>query len=198
MKDAKRNHNCSMSQILVLLKPDAIQGGHCRTIIERLRASGFEIAEIRSGTPDRELVLQHYAHLATYGPGVLQRNADFLCDGTVVMLVVKGEIAALRKLTGATDPSKAAPGTIRREYSTDSIAQAEAEQRGLRNVMHASDSDETAAREIQLWRQHFVARPASSREREASLDTSATIWTGSGADHSPSCANKAQNEDETI
>jgi nucleoside-diphosphate kinase len=146
-----------MRDILVLLKPDAVQKGLCRDIIVRLRGAGFKIKEAYAGSPNQKLVLQHCAHLRGK---VLQRNLEFLCGGIVVMLVVEGDIPSLRKQVGCTEPAKAGPGTIRGDLSGDSIVQADREQRALHNLIHASDSKESAAKEMRLWREHFVVSPA--------------------------------------
>jgi nucleoside-diphosphate kinase len=147
-----------MNELLVLLKPDAVRKGVCRPIIGLLREQGVQINEVRAGTPSKGLVLQHYAHVAAYGPGVLERNVAFLCSGVVLMLVVEADIPALRKLIGATDPTKAAADTLRAKFSTDSIARAEQENRGVHNIIHASDSKETAAKELNLWRSQFQVK----------------------------------------
>ena len=147
-----------MRDALVLLKPDAVQKGLCRDIMARLRNTGFKIKEVCAGSLSKELVAQHYAHLAKLG-ALLQRNVEFLCGGIVVMLVVEGDIRSLRKHVGSTDPVKAGSGTIRGDLSKDSIAQADREQRALHNLILASDSEESAAKELALWRKQFVINP---------------------------------------
>lgn len=137
-----------MSNFLVLLKPDAFFQGKSRQIIERLIGSGVQITSCVTGIPTPSLVEQHYSHLP---PLILQRNVKFLCSGPVLKLEVIGEIPRIRAVIGSTDPSKASPGTIRGDFANDSRELADLENRGIRNLIHASDSDENGKLELALW-----------------------------------------------
>jgi len=144
-----------MSEILVLLKPDAVRRGLTHEILTRIKNNGFSIQEIYAGTATRTIVQQHYAHLAKLGAHILEYSIDFLTSGPLLMVVASGNIQELRALVGATEPCKAAPGTIRGDLSKDSIAIADGEKRGLHNLIHASDSEQAAAKELKLWREQF-------------------------------------------
>ena len=90
----------------------------------------------------------------TFGALIQQWNVNFLREGPVVALVTEGPhaIEIIRKLVGTTEPRQASPGTIRGDFAMiESYAVANTKQRVLRNLVHASDSAETAAREIALW-----------------------------------------------
>lgn len=126
---------------LVLLKPDAVERGLIGAILARYEAKGltFVALELRSITP--EFADQHYAeHVEQpFYPGL----RSFITSGPLVAVVLEGEraIEAVRSLNGATDGIKAAAGTVRGDLSTS----------GSRNLVHASDSPDSAEREIQLW-----------------------------------------------
>ena len=126
---------------LVLIKPDAVARGLVGTVLARYEAKGLTLAALELRTIDAELSDAHYAeHLERpFYPGL----RDFITSGPLVALVVEGEraIEAVRALNGATDGVKAAPGTIRGDLSLSN----------RENLVHASDSEESAAREIALW-----------------------------------------------
>ena len=126
---------------LVLLKPDAVARGLVGTILARYEAKGLSYAAVDLRTIDGELADQHYAEHREqpFYPGL----RAFITSGPLLAVVVEGEsaIAAVRALNGATDGIKAAPGTIRGDLTTS----------GSRNLVHASDSPQSAAREIALW-----------------------------------------------
>ena len=143
------------SELLVLLKPDALKRRLVGAIIQRLENAGFQIQEIRSGIAKPSLIEKHYSHLKSRNLNAFHRNVIFLTEGPLIMLIVNGSCLAMRKLIGATEPTLAAPGTIRGDFSQDSIASAEQENRGLHNLIHASDSLESAQQEVTLWRSEF-------------------------------------------
>ena len=126
---------------LVLIKPDAVARGLVGTVLARYEAKGLTLAALELRTIDAELSDAHYAeHLERpFYPGL----RDFITSGPLVALVVEGEraIEAVRALNGATDGVKAAPGTIRGDLCLS----------GSQNIVHASDSAESAAREIAIW-----------------------------------------------
>ncbi|HRL47762.1 MAG TPA: nucleoside-diphosphate kinase [Propioniciclava sp.] len=130
---------------LVLLKPDAVARGLVGSILARYEAKGLSLVALDLRTIDGELADRHYAeHLnQPFYPGL----RAFITSGPLLAAVIEGEsaIAAVRALNGATDGIQAAPGTIRGDLSTS----------GSRNLVHASDSAESAAREIALWFPHL-------------------------------------------
>ena len=126
---------------LVLCKPDAVARGLVGEVIGRLERKGLRIDAMRLRSMDAELADAHYAEHVDkpfYPP-----LKDFMTSGPLVALIVSGDetIAVVRALAGATDGRKAAPGTIRGDLSLSN----------RENLIHASDSPESAKREIALW-----------------------------------------------
>ena len=130
---------------LVLVKPDGVRRGQVGEVLRRIEAKGYTFAAIELRTAPRDLLEQHYAeHVGKpfYNPLV-----EFMSSGPVVAAVVEGQqvIAAFRALAGATDPVKAAPGSIRGDLGRDWGLNVQ------QNLVHGSDSPESAEREIGLW-----------------------------------------------
>jgi nucleoside-diphosphate kinase len=126
---------------LVLIKPDAVRRGLAGEILRRFELRGLEIREARLLTVDRALAEEHYAEHAEkpfYGELV-----EFITSGPTLALVLEGEgaIAAVRTTMGATNPAAAGPGTVRGDLALSMPD----------NLVHGSDSPESAAREISLW-----------------------------------------------
>ncbi|WP_121252015.1 nucleoside-diphosphate kinase [Nocardioides ferulae] len=126
---------------LVLLKPDAVARGLSGRILARYEDKGLRIVAMEQRTIDAAVADRHYAeHVekAFYPP-----LRDFVTSGPLVAVVLEGEHAVeiVRALNGATDGSKAAPGTIRGDLSLSN----------RENLVHGSDSTESAAREIGIW-----------------------------------------------
>jgi nucleoside-diphosphate kinase len=138
---------------LVLLKPDAIAGGRCGEVLARLERSGLRITHAREVRLTRALLARHYAELREKLPAAYARNARYMNGRTVLAFILRGPnaIAKTRALAGPTDPLKAPAGTIRGDLSSDSIALADAMDRGVFNLIHASDSPASARREIRIW-----------------------------------------------
>ncbi|WP_199485436.1 nucleoside-diphosphate kinase [Actinomadura craniellae] len=126
---------------LVLVKPDGVRRGVVGDVISRLERKGLAVVAMELRTLSRETAEDHYAeHRERPFFGEL---VDFITGGPLVALVAEGPraIEAFRALAGATDPVKAAPGTIRGDHALE-IGE---------NVVHGSDSPESAAREIKLF-----------------------------------------------
>jgi nucleoside-diphosphate kinase len=126
---------------LVLIKPDAVRRGLVGEVLARFERKGLTIETMVLRTMDGDLADRHYAdHLEKpfYPP-----LKEFMVNGPLVALVVSGDTAieVVRTLVGATDGRKAAAGTIRGDLSLSN----------RENLVHASDSPESAAREIALW-----------------------------------------------
>jgi len=131
-----------MSQrTLVLLKPDAVRRGLVGTILSRYEAKGLSIVAMEHRTIDVTLSDRHYAEHVdrAFYPGL----RDFVTSGPLVAVVLEGDEAVeiVRALNGATDARKAAPGTIRGDLSLSN----------QQNLVHGSDSPESAEREIGIW-----------------------------------------------
>lgn len=132
-----------MSQrTLVLLKPDAVRRGLIGEIVGRIeRKAGWTIGALELRTLDRATLEQHYAEHE--GRDFYEPLMGFMASGPVVALVVEGErvIEGVRALAGPTDPIAAAPGSIRGDFGTIT----------RENLIHASDSEESAEREIKIF-----------------------------------------------
>ena len=126
---------------LVLIKPDAMRRRLAGEILRRFEARGLELREGKLLTVDRALAEEHYAEHAEkpfYGELV-----EFITSGPTLAFVLEGEgaIATVRTTMGATNPADAGPGTIRGDLALSMPD----------NLVHGSDSPESAAREIALW-----------------------------------------------
>ena len=126
---------------LVLIKPDAVARGLVGTVLARYEAKGLTLRAMELRTIDAGLADQHYAEHVERG--FYPELRAFITGGPLVALVLEGEraIEAVRALNGATDGIAAAPGTIRGDFSNSN----------QQNLVHASDSVESAAREVALW-----------------------------------------------
>ncbi|MFE0457713.1 nucleoside-diphosphate kinase [Kitasatospora sp. NPDC058965] len=127
---------------LVLLKPDAVRRGLAGEIISRIeRKAGWQLAAVELRTFDRATLEQHYAEHV--GKPFYEPLLTFMSEGPSIALIVAGEnvIPGVRALAGATDPLQAGPGTIRGDFATIT----------RENLIHASDSPESAEREIKIF-----------------------------------------------
>ncbi|GGM53544.1 nucleoside diphosphate kinase [Longimycelium tulufanense] len=127
---------------LVLVKPDGVSRGLVGEVISRIERKGLKLVALELRTVDRELAVQHYAEHD--GKSFFGDLLEFITSGPLVAAVVEGPraIAAFRQLAGGTDPvEKAAPGSIRGDFALETQF----------NLVHGSDSAESAAREIKLW-----------------------------------------------
>jgi nucleoside-diphosphate kinase len=126
---------------LLIIKPDAVRRGLVGEILSRLERKGLRIEDLRMMRIDRDLADRHYAeHREKPFFGEL---VDFITSGEVIVAKVSGRdaISVMRTIMGATDPSNAGPGTIRGDYGTVITE----------NLVHGSDSPESAARELALF-----------------------------------------------
>jgi len=130
-----------MERSLVLIKPDAMKKGFGGAIIGRIQGKGLKLVALRMIHVDRALAERHYAVHA--GKPFFEDLIKYIISTPIIAAVFegKGAVAAIRKIMGATDPSKAEKGTIRADFGS-SIQE---------NATHASDSPETAEKEIKLF-----------------------------------------------
>ncbi len=130
---------------LVLVKPDGVARGYVGEVVRRIEAKGYRIVAMELRTADRALLDQHYAEHV--GKPFFPDLVAFMSSGPVVAAVIEGQrvIEAWRTMMGATDATKAAPGTIRGDLGRDWG------NGSTENLVHGSDSPESAAREIALW-----------------------------------------------
>lgn len=130
-----------MDRTLVLVKPDGVQRALVGEVISRLERRGLKIVGLKLIQMSRELAERHYgAHRSKpFFPGLV----GFITSGPIVAMVLegKGAVQVVRTLMGETDPQKSAPGTIRGDLALEI---------GM-NIIHGSDSDETAKKEIALF-----------------------------------------------
>ncbi len=133
---------------LVLIKPDAVRRGLVGEILGRFERKGLTIEAMVLRTVDGAMADRHYEeHLGRpYYPAL----REFMTSGPVVAMILSGDgvIEVVRTMCGATDGRKAAPGTIRGDFSLSN----------RENLVHASDSPESAAREIALWFPEYADR----------------------------------------
>ncbi len=131
----------AVESTLLIVKPDAVRRGFVGEVLARIERKGLRIREMRMMRIDRELAEEHYGEHR--GKPFFEELVDFITSGDVVVARVEGEqaISVLRALMGPTDPAQAPPGTIRGDL-------------GLRiteNLVHGSDSPESAERELKLF-----------------------------------------------
>jgi nucleoside-diphosphate kinase len=134
---------CAVTErTLVLIKPDGVERRLVGEIIGRIERKGLNIATLELKNVSDELARQHYAEHE--GKPFFASLLEFITSAAVVAAIVEGPraVAAFRQIAGATDPvEKAAPGTIRGDYALET----------QNNLVHGSDSPESAEREIALW-----------------------------------------------
>ena len=130
-----------MSRTLILVKPDAFARGLTGEIIARFENKGLRIVALKHMTVTEDLAKQHYAEHD--GKPFFGELVEFITSGPIVAMVLEGEqaIRAARQVIGATNPLEAAPGSIRGDFALE-VGQ---------NMVHGSDSDESAAREVALF-----------------------------------------------
>jgi nucleoside-diphosphate kinase len=130
-----------MDRTLILVKPDAFARSLTGEIIARFERKGLRLVALRQLVIERELAERHYAEHAErpfFGELV-----EFITSGPLVAMVLEGQdaVPAARQVIGATNPLEAAPGSIRGDFATETG----------RNMVHGSDSPESAAREVGLF-----------------------------------------------
>ncbi|HEX2095991.1 MAG TPA: nucleoside-diphosphate kinase [Solirubrobacterales bacterium] len=130
-----------MSRTLILVKPDAFERALTGEVLARFERKGLRIAALKSMRADEEIAHRHYAEHAE--KPFFGELVEFITGGTLVAMVLEGTeaVAAARQLIGATNPVEAAPGSIRGDYALEVTY----------NMVHGSDSDESAEREIGIW-----------------------------------------------
>jgi nucleoside-diphosphate kinase len=129
------------SRTLILIKPDAFERGLTGEILTRFERRGLRITDLRMLQADEAIANEHYAeHVDKPFFGEL---VSFITGGPLVAAVLEGHeaVAAARQVIGATNPLEAAPGSIRGDYALEVTF----------NMVHGSDSDESAEREIGIW-----------------------------------------------
>lgn len=168
-----------IEKTLVLIKPDGVQRGLVGDIITRFERVGFKIIGMKMVYADKEIAGRHYQADEAWFLAVGKKQKDayakkgipidkterqigveireflmaFLSMSPVVALVVEGHnvVAHIRKICGATSPADAVPGTIRGDLAFDSYQLADNLKRPIQNLIHASETEKDAEREIKVW-----------------------------------------------
>jgi nucleoside-diphosphate kinase len=130
-----------MSRTLVLVKPDAFERGLTGEVLLRFERKGLRVVALKQMLVGEELANQHYSEHAE--KPFFGELISFITRGPLVAMVLEGvsAVEAARQVIGATNPIEAAPGSIRGDFATEVTF----------NLVHGSDSDESAQREIELW-----------------------------------------------
>ena len=130
---------------LVLVKPDGFARGLTGEVLRRIEGKGYRLVALAVLTPDTDMLHRHYAEHE--GKPFFEPLVEFMSSGPVAAVVIEGErcIEGFRALAGATDPTAAAPGSIRGDLGRDWGGAVQ------QNIVHGSDSPESAAREIAIW-----------------------------------------------
>ena len=134
-----------LEETLVLVKPDGVARNLTGEILLRIESKGYQLVDLRMVEPNRDLLSAHYAEHE--GKPFYEPLVNFMESGPVVAMRIAGHkvIEGVRSLCGATDPTSAAPGTIRGDLGRDwglAVQQ---------NLILASDSEESSERELALW-----------------------------------------------
>lgn len=134
---------------MVLIKPDGVKRGLIGEVISRIETKGYSVVALKMLHADRSILEQHYAEHA--GKTFYEPLVEFMSSGPIVALIAEGNrvIEGFRSLAGATDPTVAAPGTIRGDLARDQGTKV------VQNIVHGSDSVESANREIDIFFKGF-------------------------------------------
>ena len=135
----------SSEKTLILIKPDGVRRGLVGEVISRVEEKGYSITALRMLQADRSILEKHYAEHD--GKPFYEPLLEFMSSGPIVAMIAEGNrvIEGFRSLAGATDPTVAAPGTIRGDLARDQGTKV------VQNIVHGSDSPESAAREIAIF-----------------------------------------------
>ena len=130
-----------MSRTLILVKPDAFERGLTGEVLARFERKGLRIVALRLLVADEDIANRHYAEHGE--KPFFGELVSFITGGPLVAAVLEGHeaVAAARQLIGATNPIEAAPGSMRGDFGLEVTF----------NLVHGSDSDESAEREIAIW-----------------------------------------------
>lgn len=130
-----------MQKTLIIIKPDGVKRKLIGEVIKRIERKDLKVVEAKLIMPSEELVKEHYKEHKE--KNFYNELIEFFTSGKAMVLVVEGEnsITIMRSLVGETDPLSANPGTIRGDFALSKT----------QNIVHASDSEESAIREINLW-----------------------------------------------
>ena len=135
----------NLERTLILVKPDGVARSLVGEVVSRVENKGYQIVGLEMLTPTREILAKHYAEHE--GKPFYEPLIEFMLSGPIVAMIAQGNrvIEGFRKLAGTTDPTTAEPGTIRGDLARDQGTKV------VQNIVHGSDSPESAAREIAIF-----------------------------------------------
>ena len=139
------NSSAPAERTLILVKPDGVRRGLVGEVIRRIESKGYKISALRMLTADKDLLATHYAE--HQGKPLYEPLLEFMSSGPIVAMIAEGErvIEGFRSLAGVTDPTLASPGSIRGDLARDQGTKV------VQNIVHGSDSVESAQREIKIF-----------------------------------------------
>lgn len=135
----------SKERTLILVKPDGVRRGLVGEVISRVERKGYVVTALRMLSADRSMLEEHYSEHK--GKPFFEPLVEFMLSGPIVAMIAEGErvIEGFRALAGVTDPTVAAPGSIRGDLARDQGTKV------VQNIVHGSDSVESAEREISIF-----------------------------------------------
>lgn len=144
-----------IEKTLVIIKPDGVKRGLVGPIISRFENAGMKIVGMKMRWIDVGHAMKHYTEdlAERRGQRVRELMVDFIKSGPVVAFAIEGinAVENVRKMVGATEPKSAQPGTIRGDYAHVSFGYADAKDKPIENLIHASSDAADAEREVWLW-----------------------------------------------
>ena len=149
--------NKHIERTLVIMKPHTVQRGIVGEILTRFEKAGLKIIGMKMLVPSDEQFHHHYETIGTmisrHGEKIFNSTLKMMKDAPVIAFVLEGieSVAIVRKMTGATEPKSALPGTIRGDYAHMSYGHSDDNEFGLHNIIHASGSQDEAKDEIKHW-----------------------------------------------
>ena len=134
-----------IERTLILVKPDGVARSLVGEVVSRVERKGYKVVGLKMMTPTQEILAKHYAEHE--GKPFYEPLLEFMLSGPIVAMIAEGNrvIEGFRKLAGTTDPTTAEPGTIRGDLARDQGTKV------VQNIVHGSDSPESAAREIAIF-----------------------------------------------
>jgi nucleoside-diphosphate kinase len=138
-----------MQRTLVLIKPDGVKRRLIGEIIARIERKGYDVIALKTMHADRAILEQHYGEHK--GKPFYEPLLEFMLSGPIVAMIVEGQrvIEGFRSIAGATDPTVADPGSIRGDLARDQGTKV------VQNLVHGSDSEDSAAREMAIFFPEF-------------------------------------------
>ena len=135
----------NIERTLILVKPDGVARSLVGEVVSRVESKGYQVVGLKMMTPTREILAKHYAEHE--GKPFYEPLIEFMLSGPIVAMIAQGNrvIEGFRKLAGTTDPTTAEPGTIRGDLARDQGTKV------VQNIVHGSDSPESASREIAIF-----------------------------------------------